>query len=251
MSNTRERAVSQAFVSLASSLATGCDVVDLLSVLTGDCARLLDVASAGVLLADRQEVLHVMAASSEDTRQVQVFQLQRAQGPCLDCYRDGSAVGVADLAKAGERWPEFVPAARAAGYGSVHALPMRLAGSTLGTLGLFGAGAGALNADDLNLGQAFADVASVALVQDRASADRSVVTEQLQAALASRVVIEQAKGVLAQRGDLDMAQAFAVLRRYARDHNHGLTNVARAVVSRRVSVGRLLEHAGAQSMIRP
>ena len=41
------------------------DPVDLLTGLTADCARLLDVASAGLLLADRRGVLHVLAASSE------------------------------------------------------------------------------------------------------------------------------------------------------------------------------------------
>lgn len=241
MSRSREREVTRAFVQLASSLAEGYDVVELLSGLTTDCAHLLDVASAGLLLADRRGVLHVMAASSERTRQLEVFQVQRADGPCRDCYLDGSPVSAPDLQDEIERWPQFVPAALEAGFASVHALPMRLRDQVLGALGLFGTTAGALDPDDLSLGQALADVASVALVQDKATTDQKSVNEQLQTALNSRIVLEQAKGVLAQQGSLAMEEAFAILRRYARDHNLRLTAVAEAVVARRLPARQLLD----------
>jgi hypothetical protein len=118
----------------------------------------------------------------------------------------------------------------------------------LGTLGLFGSTVGALNASDLNLGQALADVASVALVQEKAAADKTAVNEQLQAALTSRVVIEQAKGVLAHYGELDMDQAFAALRRYSRDQNLRLGDVAQAVAARTVAPQTLIEHAYAKNV---
>jgi transcriptional regulator with GAF, ATPase, and Fis domain len=239
----RERAVSDAFVSLASSLVDGADVVELLSGLTSDCVLLLDVAAAGLLLADPRGVLHVIAASSEQTRSLELFQLQRDEGPCLDCFRGGAPVSVVDLSHEAERWPQFVPAAEAAGFASVHALPMRLRDNVLGTLGLFGAGVGALNSDDLNLGQALAHVASVALVAEKAASDASAVNEQLQRALTSRVLIEQAKGLLAQLGELDMDGAFEVLRLYSRDYNFRLSELARLVVAREVPGTQLLQHA--------
>ena len=40
-----------------------------------------------------------------------------------------------------------------------------------------------------------------------------------------------------------MDRSFAVLRRYARDHNLRLTDVARAVVRRELPADHLLEHA--------
>lgn len=239
----REAAVSQAFMNLADSMVSGVDVVDLLGGLATDCARLLDITSAGLLLADRHAVLHVVAASDEATRTLEVFQLQRDQGPCLDCFRSGSAVGVADLAEEAERWPDFVPAALEAGFASVHAVPLRLAKNVLGALGLFGTSPGRLNDDDLRLGQALAHVASVALVADRATTDRTLLAEQLQNALNSRVLIEQAKGLLAQLGGLDMDQAFAALRRYSQDHNERLSSVAGRVTSRELPAQDLLDHA--------
>jgi transcriptional regulator with GAF, ATPase, and Fis domain len=242
MTEGRERDVTHAFVALASSLVTGHDVVDLLNDLVNDCANLLDVASAGLLLADGRGVLHVLAASSQRTHHLEVFQVQREEGPCLDCFRDAAPVSVPDLEQMADRWPQFVKAARMAGFASVHALPMRMRDRMLGALGLFGTTAGALNDGDLSLGQALADVASVALIQDKVAADRTAVNEQLQTALTSRVVIEQAKGVLAQQGDLDMGEAFAVLRRYSRDHNLRLTDVAGATVSRSLPAQQLIAY---------
>ena len=242
MTVDREREVTQAFVSLANSLVDGFDVVELLSRLTADCARLLDIASAGVLLADPRRVLHVVAASSEATRNLELFQLQRDQGPCLDCFHTGTPVVVANLVEETERWPQFVEAATTAGFASVHAVPMRLRDNVLGTLGLFGRHVGALVDEDLQLAQALAHVGSVAIVQGKAVADTAAIAEQLQNALTSRVILEQAKGVVAQRGDLDMDQAFTALRRYARDHNERLADVARGVVSRELPAQDLLEH---------
>lgn len=230
-------------MSLATSLVSGYDVVDLLNELTEDCARLLDIASAGLLLADPAGVLHVVAASSERTRTLEVFQQQRKEGPCRDCYLTGEAVAVDDLSAAADRWPQFVPAAQALGFASVHALPLRLRDSTLGALNLFGAQVGALRPEDLALGQALADVATVALVQDRVTADSTSLNRQLQGALSSRVRLEQAKGVMAQLGGLDMVEAFTVLRTYARDHNLKLTDVAAAVVDRMLAAGAVLGHA--------
>lgn len=247
--DTRERDVTEAFVNVASALTTGYDVVDLLSTLTGTCAQLLDVASAGLLLADGSGVLHVLAASSENTRHLETFQVQRAEGPCLDCYASGSPVKAPDLAAESERWPQFVAAAQLAGFESVHALPMRLRETTLGAMGLFGTSIGELNDEDLRLGQALADVASVALIQGKTAADRAAVNEQLQTALNSRVIIEQAKGVLAQHGNLTMEQAFAALRRYTRDHNLRLSDTAQQLVSRALVAREVVDHARAKGAI--
>lgn len=246
MTSDREVEVVEAFVALATSLAVGLDVVDLLSELTDQCTALLDVNTAGLLLADSRGNLHVAAASSERAHNLELFQLQREEGPCLDCYHSGQPVAVTDLDEAADRWPQFTAAAAAADIHSVHAVPLRLREMTLGALGLFGTGTGRLNPADLTLGQALADVASVALVTERAAADRDLVVEQLQTALDSRVVLEQAKGLLAERGDLTMDQAFAYLRQYARDHNLRLSDLGSSLVHRDLATDEVIRHARAR-----
>ena len=242
MSRERESQLSAAFVAIADTLAGGCDTVEMFTRLAADCARLLDVASAGLLLADRRGVLHLMAASSEQTHDLELFQLQREEGPCLDCYRDGVPVLVPDLGCEAARWPTFVPAALASGFASVHALPMRLHEVTLGALGLFGTETGPLEQVDLDLAQALVHVAGVVLMTERAAADASTINDQLQRALESRVLVEQAKGLLAQIGNLEMDQAFEVLNRYASDHRQRLSEVAAQLAARDLPARDVLDH---------
>lgn len=243
MTDTREHDIIRAFQDLSDELVADYDLVDMLSRLTAHCASLLDIASAGILLADSAGVLHLMSSSSERTHHLEVFQLERDEGPCLDCYRDGDRIDAPDLVAARERWPQFCAAASFVGFKSVHALPMRLKDNVLGTLGLFGTEIGALDDSDLELAQALAHVASVAIVNERSASDRAMVNEQLQHALTSRIVVEQAKGVLAHAGELDMTDAFAVLRRYARDHGRKLSEVATEIVTGKLPHHTVLEHA--------
>ncbi|MGH3450316.1 MAG: ANTAR domain-containing protein [Haloechinothrix sp.] len=55
---------------------------------------------------------------------------------------------------------------------------------------------------------------------------------QLQQALLSRVAIEQAKGVLAERYQVDVDEAFVLLRTYCRSNNLKLAEAARALTER-------------------
>jgi len=222
--------LSDTFVGLADTMVADFDVIDFLHMLTDRSVRLLSVSAAGVVLADPRGELRVAAASSEAAGLVELFQIQDDQGPCLDCFRTGQPVTAADLAALGQRWPRFAAAATQAGFGTVHALPMRLRDQVIGALNLFGTGMALLGPEDLRIGQALADVATIGLLQERNVRRSETLAEQLQAALNSRVIIEQAKGKLAERLTVDMDQAFAMLRAYARNSNQRLTDVARHFV---------------------
>ncbi len=247
----RERQVIDAFVHLSNELVDDYDIIDTLTTLTASCADLLDVASAGLLLADESGVLHLVASSSERTRELEMFQLQREEGPCLDCYRSGTVVVVAGLPDMTQRWPVFAHTAERLGFESVHALPMRLREHSLGALGLFSEGVGQLGAADLALAQALVHVACVAIVNDKNASDRATINVQLKHALNSRVVLEQAKGVIAASGELAMEVAFGVLRGYARHHRRRLSEVAAEVVSRRLRADVLLRHARSAAILPP
>jgi GAF domain-containing protein len=147
----------------------------------------------------------------------------------VDCFHTGQPVSVADLSTGG-RWPRFTAAAAEVGFAAVHALPMRLRSEVIGALNFFDTSPGALDQGKLRIGQALADVATIGLLQQRAIHRSGVVTEQLQTALNSRVLIEQAKGILAERLHLDVADAFALLRSRARNHNRRLSDLAQAIV---------------------
>jgi GAF domain-containing protein len=227
---TRETLLAKTLVELADTLVADFDVVDLLTRLADRCVDVLDVGAAGLMLAAPDGGLRVMASSSETMRVLELFELQSEEGPCLDCYRTGQPVVNQDLEAANGRWPRFAAEVLAAGFHSVHALPMRLRGTVIGALNLFHIEPGEMRQADLDAAQAFADVATIAILQHRATLEAQVLNEQLNHALNSRVVIEQAKGMVAEREGLDMAQAFALLRQHARDHNRRLVDVATDVI---------------------
>ncbi|AXN44502.1 transcriptional regulator [Mycobacterium marinum] len=244
----REPRVLDAIVSLVDSLLDDFDIVDLLTALTERCAELLDIAAAGFLLADPLQQLRLLAATSQRARELELFQLQADEGPCVDCYLSGNPVSVADLGAAVERWPSFVPAAVEAGYASVHAIPMRAAGIVLGALGLFGTRVGELNQADLLVGQTLTHVACVAILQEHPPTPATVLP-RLRTALTNHVIVEQAKGLLREQLGVSIEEAFNLLRTYARANGEHLSNVARRLMTDRDSrpalVGEFAELLGA------
>jgi transcriptional regulator with GAF, ATPase, and Fis domain len=226
-----ERLLAKTFVELADNLVADFDLIDFLRLLTDRSVGMLGVSAAGVLLADRDGELRVMAASDERVRLLELFQLQNDEGPCLECFRHGVPVTVPDLATEAHRWPRFVAEARASGFTAVQALPMRLRDEVVGALNLFRAAPGPFDPVATPIAQALADVATISLLQQRSALRSNILNEQLQTALNSRVLIEQAKGKLAERLDIDMEQAFTALRGYARSNNLRLSDVARDFVN--------------------
>jgi GAF domain-containing protein len=221
--------LSETFVELTDTMVADFDVIDFLHLLTDRAARLLDVSAVGLLLADPRGELRVVAASSEAARLLELLQLEGDQGPCLDCYRSGLPVTSADLT-ADVRWPQFAVAARLAEFSAVQALPMRLRDQVIGALNLFRDSPGGFDPEEVRVGQALADVATIGLLHERSMRRSDALNEQLQSALNSRVVIEQAKGKLAERLNSDMDEAFIVLRDHARSNNRRLSEVARGFI---------------------
>lgn len=227
---TWDRTVREAFVQLADTLVADFDIIDFLSTLADRAVDLLGVSSAGILLADHNGTLSTVAASSEQTRLLELFQLQNSEGPCLDAFHSGKTVACGDMRAAEERWPTFAVAARQAGYESVYGIPMRLREHIVGAVNLFGTEPGELLPESSELAQALVDMAAIGIVHQRTYRQAEQLTEQLQSALDSRVLIEQAKGVLAERHDITVSDAYYLLQHHSRNNNIKLRTVARSVV---------------------
>lgn len=233
---TREARLSAAFVTLADTLTSEYDIVDLLHTLMNECVELMDVQAGGMLLANAHGELELIASTSERADFVEVLQLNAGAGPCVECFTTGKAVSVGNVAEAGDDWEEFRDACLQQGFHAVHAVPMRLRGQIIGAMNLFRTSVGELSAADASVTQALADVATIGILQERLIRESGIVAEQLQRALDSRVLIEQAKGVLAESWNIDMDEAFSLLRDYARNQNLTLRSVAEGVVGRTLDV---------------
>jgi GAF domain-containing protein len=237
--------VAEVFVEVSDTLVDEFDLVEFLHMLTMRTAELAGASVVGVVLADPHGHLHFMAASREDARLLELFQLQNDEGPGLDAYRTAAAVVNTDLSDAAGRWPRFAPHATTAGFRSVHAFPLRLHAEAIGALNVFGAEDGTRLGDaEIPIIQALADIATIAIIQERSIRHGGRLAEHLQGALNSRVVIEQAKGAIAQAHGVNVDQAFNLIRSYARSHNRRLGDIAHLIVTDLASIPDLSRAAG-------
>jgi GAF domain-containing protein len=218
------------FVEVADTLVADFDLVDFLVTLCQHANLVSSADAVGIVLADHRGQLRFMASSNESGRDLELFQLQSEEGPCLDCVRTRQPVVNTDLGQAGAIWPAFAPLAIGAGFQSVHAFPMRLRDDVIGALNLFSTLQTRLEPQEIRVVQSLADVATIAILQERSIARAEALTEQLQGALNSRIVIEQAKGALARIEGISVDEAFEVLRGRARSQRRRLVDVASAVL---------------------
>jgi GAF domain-containing protein len=237
MSNVnREELLLDAFAALSDTLVDDYDVVDLLQSLVERCAEVFDITAAGILLADRDGRLEVVASTSEASRLVEVMQLSAQAGPCIECFRTGETVSLPDIGEAPKAWDRFRVSASEQGFASVFATPMRLRDDVMGALNLFRSETGELNDRDARAARALANVATIGILQERSIRETGLVREQLQYALNARVVIEQAKGVLSHTHGVSTDVAFEILRSYARNSHEKLAAVARKVVHLEINI---------------
>jgi AmiR/NasT family two-component response regulator len=113
----------------------------------------------------------------------------------------------------------------------VQAYPLRWHGRTLGAMNVFRGEAGPQDASTEATGQAFANTATIVIVQPTGQTPEQV-TERIQQALDARTIIEQAKGVLAYARELDMSAAYDLLRALAAERQSSLTAIAAGVIAR-------------------
>ncbi|MFJ5986226.1 GAF and ANTAR domain-containing protein [Lentzea sp. NPDC092896] len=223
--------LAETFVELADTLVADFDPAEFLHRLADRCVSTLGVDAAGILLVDHLGELQVVGASSDRARLLELFELQHRQGPCMECYLTGAPITVTGFTEPPQRWPEFSAAAAAAGFGTVHALPMRLREQTVGALNLFAVTENELGETRIRVARAMADIATIGLLQAQVISHRELLAGQLQHALQSRVLIEQAKGVLAERLQIDIGEAFHTLRQHARNNRLHLSKVAEDVIA--------------------
>ena len=238
--------LSDLFVEVADTLVDEFDLVDFLHHVTSSAAEITTSTAVGLMLADHDGTLRFMASSSEDARLLDLFQLQHAEGPCLDAHRTGEEVPDIIIESATGRWPVFAPRAAELGFGAAHCFPLRLRDQTIGAMNIFRTDPRPLEDEERRIARALADVATIGLMQERAVRRAEELTAQLQFALNSRLVIEQAKGALARTLDIGVDEAFTVIRGYARDRRRPLTQVAQEAVGDRQAL-----QAVAQSWTRP
>lgn len=225
----RETDIVQSLIRMADTLVSDYDPIALLTDLAESCVRILDVDAAGVSLGE-DSTLRFVAASSETMEMMELYQIERHEGPCFDAYSTGMAVATSDLETNRSRWPKWAAKALESGYQAAAAFPLRLRDETIGALNIYSSRIRELNKRDVDVGRGLADMATIGLLHEGVVTRNRVVQDQLQFALDSRVVIEQAKGMLAERHGILHQDAFDRIRNHARKSGLRLRDVAAGVV---------------------
>lgn len=224
----RDRLV-EVLSSLPTALLDDFELEDVMGQLGDDIARILGVRGAGVMLEDERGQLRLVGASDPLLGELERLQIEFDEGPCLLAYRSGRPVHAPDLD--GETdFPSFSRHAVAAGMGSVFSYPLHYDDGVIGALNLYDTEARELDEEADDAGATLAQVATGYLLHARDLSRFRVQNDQLARALDRRVLVEQAKGYLRAAMGVSAAEAWELIRSYARSHQEAAVEVSRAVL---------------------
>ncbi len=204
------------------------------------CVELLEIDGASISLIHKGATQGTFGSSGERSRRLDELQFTFGEGPCLDSVAQDAPVFAANLdASDMTRWPALTGAMLQHGINAVFALPVSVARRPIGALDLFRDRPGPLTDDDLTCGLWAAELAALPLLDLMASvaSRESEVTEGAgwdQLASLERVEVYQATGMIMAALDVDPAEALVRLRAYAFSHSLSASEVAWAVVQRRL-----------------
>ncbi|MET9696796.1 GAF and ANTAR domain-containing protein [Streptomyces sp. NPDC006529] len=203
---------------------------------------LTDVDAAGVTLVNARGQLRHAVATEHTVELTEMWQAQIRQGPCIEAFASGEVVHAPDLEERPERWPDFVPLARAAGYRGAHAFPLSVRGEAVGALNLLARRPLTLDEGETTILCALADVATTALMTwDHARLGTEDLTTRTQAVLSGKAVFDTAGGMLAATARITPERAARGLPAYASQHHQRPTDIARALVERRTAPETVLD----------
>lgn len=226
---TGPRTTADAFGDAAAAMVTEHVVADVLAQLLVDCSSLVSAQAVAIMVVDHAGELSLLSSSSHGATELELLQIQRSGGPCVDAIRSGLHVSAAGPGEITARWGEVGRMIVGSGYERVDAYPMRWRGRILGGLNIFRTAAAHVDDETETLSQAFADVATLVVVQST-EIPSDQIAARVHEAIMARAQVEQAKGVLAQVHRIDMAEAYEQLRRLASESDRSLTETALAVV---------------------
>jgi GAF domain len=225
---TGEVARLQALVAEEASGSAG--TAGWLSGLCRTATRELPASGAAISLMTQEGSWATAAASDARSKAVEELQFTLGEGPCLDAFAARRPVLVSDLAAvAASRWPIYCSNALARGVHSVFAVPLQVGDARLGIMDVFREQAGPLSAAALAQALAFAEVATLSLLDGQESAWDGQ-PAALGDALDASLEVYQAQGMVMVQLTVSLAEALARIRAYAYAHDRGVGSVARDIL---------------------
>ena len=201
-------------------------ILDLVVSLARSTIRGADGVGVTIVRDDK----YTTAAHSDPiVREVDAFQYELRDGPCLSAMMEGNQTRIVSMDHV-TRWPLFAPRAKDKGILSTWSLPLKVGSSSIGALNLYSRELDGFKNSDENIAKTFAAQVSTVLSNALAYSTSAQLTEQLREALETRQLIGEATGILMERLSCSREEAFYDLRRTSNNTNVKLKDVARGVV---------------------
>lgn len=226
--NIDDAALAESLRRLTHSREDNGSVVSALEAVLQACVDLFDVGGAGLLVADEQDMLRYVAATSDPGRLLEKTEAEAGEGPCTEAFVTAQVVTSHDVTAEAERWPVLARAMADQPVRAVLGTPVRLGGVPVGTLDVYQEHAHEWDDSEVAALARYAEVISTTLTAALQAHTAGELARQLQYALDYRVVIERAVGFLMAKQSVDPVAAFNALRQAAR--------------SRRTKIGLVAEH---------
>lgn len=112
------------------------DVTGAVAELLAGVTTVLSADAAAVLVLS-DSALEVLAATSHSSLDLEIYQAEVDEGPCLEALHTGGSISACGADEIRERWPVAGPFMVASGYTAVLATPMRWHDETFGALNVF------------------------------------------------------------------------------------------------------------------
>jgi GAF domain-containing protein len=226
MTEDAGHALAMRMAQLAREVAAPRSVEDVLETVTSAARELIPgVTEAGVLLISKGGKFETHAGTSDLVHQLDVWQMEFGEGPCLEAAIDELIVRTDDFDKEA-RWPRYSRAVVGIGIRSGLSFKLYTSEQTAGALNLFSDTPNVFNAQSEATGSVLAAHAAAAILASRRG-------EQLESALTTRDLIGQAKGIIMHQYKVDAIQAFEMMRRLSQNSNVRLVEIAQRVVDNR------------------
>ena len=222
-----------------SQAADSADVIVQLRRLCDKAVLSLPAAGAGLTVSAKESRYGLVAAADPASERLEELQFVLGEGPCIDASASRRPVLVASLGYDGpSRWPLYTSAAQEFGVRAVFAFPLQVGAAQIGVMDFFRTREGGLS--DPELGRAFemADEAVAILLDGPGPSGPQTDPGPADGELAGPTELFQAQGMVMVQTGGTLAEAMARIRAYAYAEDLRLTDVARAIVDRRLRFNR-------------
>ena len=224
------RPTAQSLTELARTLTETESVRDTLqSILALALRSIPGCHAASVTVLDDEEQPSTIAATDEQTYELDRRQYLLRDGPCMDAARR-QRVNRWNLHEAKQQWPEFTDLAKEMGLHSYLSAGLGPSRRQLGALNLSSRDPDGFSQLDEDLISLFTVPAAAAIVVVGRYFEARDLAAQLERALQSRAIIDHAIGIVMAESRCDADEAFAILSRASNNRNIKLRDLAIEII---------------------